>query len=1201
MRINQIFAKPIERPINGVVKADQRDEEIVWQELDEYVITRELDRHLRSFFNTYLTVIEHPNDTTINGRMGVWISGFFGSGKSHFLKILGYLLSNLKAHQPNSTETRKAVEFFEEKINDAMLLGDIKRAVNDDTDVILFNIDAKADSKDQRNAIISVFLRVFNEMQGFSGDDPHIASLERYLTERNSYDEFKSAFAEKAGVTWEQQRDAVDLSRDEVIAALTQALSMSEDSATKWFDDARERYKINIEGFAKLVKEYLDSKGSQHRIIFLVDEVGQFIGHDTHLMLTLQTITENLGTVCNGRAWVIVTSQEDIEKVVGETNQAHTQDFSKIQGRFFTRLSLSNSNTDQVIAKRLLDKTPNATQELLDLFNTQGDILINQLNFANNKATLKKYKDGQDFAAHYPFAPHQFELLQKIFEAIRTHGASGRHLAMGERSMLSAFQSAALINADKPVGTLVPLYHFYPSIESFLDPSIKRTIDKASENTLFEPFDVNILQMLFLIRYVDIVRPSIDNLVTLCIDQIDTDRLALKHRIEDSLDRLDKQNLINRNGDLYFFLTNEEQDVSREIKAVDVAVSEVNKLLAEVIFDQCLNGQTKVRYKPTKTDYDFNRLCDAAPYKQANHVLTLEIISPLNDDYENFREPRCIMRSSEGNGSALIRLRDDKSLGSELRLWLQTDKYVRLKNDASAPRSLITILKDRAKENGEREQRLKELLSTLLVEGDVYVLGQKLTIKASYPLGLLDEALSYSIANTYTKLGYLKVLQDDVYKEIKAVLSANDIGQQGLALDGEEGNAQAIREVREYLKLAAFKDRVLLLDVVNRYSGKPYGWPDMETVLLLARLYMAGELALLDGTGTLEPKDAYDPLTKAVKHKQVSILWRKTPPPDSLRKARELYKTVFGKLGREDADGLVNEYRQDLGTWQTQLTGYKALADLGKYPGKNLIDNALTKIAKQLAIRDSYECIEALIKATDDWRDLSEDMHDLSGFYTTQKPTWDKLIDATERFKPNLTDLCQDQAVANAVADLDKIRTNETPYGQINQIDRLIPIIEARNTQLITEKRTAALIRIEQKIAEVVAVLNQAKADDSLRNASLSPLQKLKQSIEDHTSIPQIAYDLEGINDLVENAMEKIGKETQEKKSQKDEKTEEKGKKDIKEQGNGYVHKPTRLINAANISSKTYLESEDDVETYLAQLRKELLAVIQSGQKARIQ
>ena len=115
---------------------------------------------------------------------------------------------------------------------------------------------------------------------------------------------------------------------------------------------------VSVENFCKWVKEYLDSKGPQHRLIFLVDEVGQFIGTDTHLMLNLQTITEELGTICRGRAWIVVTSQEDIDAVLGEMTDQEGNDFSKIQGRFKTRLSLSSANVDEVIQSRLLEKMP---------------------------------------------------------------------------------------------------------------------------------------------------------------------------------------------------------------------------------------------------------------------------------------------------------------------------------------------------------------------------------------------------------------------------------------------------------------------------------------------------------------------------------------------------------------------------------------------------------------------------------------------------------------------------------------------------------------------------------------------------------------------------------------------------------------------------------------------------------------------------
>ena len=172
MLIKNLFERDIFRPINGVVKADQLDDSSVWQELDEFVITRELDQHFRKFFSWYLrSRREQGQNPDITGKMGIWISGFFGSGKSHFLKVLSYLLDN-GTHTHNG-QSKQAVEFFESKVKDAMLFGDIKRAVAANTDVILFNIDSKADHRARAvTLILRVFLKVLNELQGYSGDHP---------------------------------------------------------------------------------------------------------------------------------------------------------------------------------------------------------------------------------------------------------------------------------------------------------------------------------------------------------------------------------------------------------------------------------------------------------------------------------------------------------------------------------------------------------------------------------------------------------------------------------------------------------------------------------------------------------------------------------------------------------------------------------------------------------------------------------------------------------------------------------------------------------------------------------------------------------------------------------------------------------------------------------------------------------------------
>jgi hypothetical protein len=1205
MKIKDLFVKPINRPINGVVKAEQRDDESVWQELDEYVATKQVTEYLRRFFDAYLATADHPNDPAVIARMGVWVSGFFGSGKSHFIKILSYLLSNLEARHAVDGQAKRAVEFFTSKIQDPMLMGDIRRAVAGDTDVILFNIDSKADAKTDRDAILQVFLRVFNEMQGLSGDAAHVAEMERYLISKGVFDQFKHAFEASNGSPWEAERDAVDFLRDDVITALSQALGMSEDSAGKWFDNARENYKINIESFAGLVNDYLKSKGPTHRVVFLVDEVGQFIGQNTQLMLNLQTITEQLGTQCKGRAWVIVTSQEDIDATLGEANQARSNDFSKIQGRFHTRLSLSSSNTDEVIAHRLLEKTPAARAQLESVWAAKGDIINNQLSFADHAVAFKRFQSAEDFANHYPFAPYQFQLLQKVFESIRKVGATGRHLAKGERSMLDAFQTAAVGNSDRDTDALVPLYDFYPSIESFLDSTVKRAIDQASENPGLEPWDTKLLRALFLIRYADAVKGTIDNLATLCLDRIDADKLALKRQIEASLNRLERQNLVSRNGDLWFFLTNEERDVSQEIKAIEVSSAELGRLVAEIVFDEILTGDNKVRHRDTKSDYEFNRFLDGVPYKQASQELTFEILSPVGSDYELMSDAKCIGRSAEGAGRAICRLANDARVDVELRTYLQIEKYIGPKTDTATP-ALKRILFDRKDENRERRKRLVIHLAEMFTSGDFFALGQKPAIKPLQPKAQLDELLNYLVSNTYSKLGYLKVRQADPAAEIRAILSADTLGQQKIANLGEEGNPLAMADMRQYLTLAASNARVLLADVVDKFSKAPWGWrPDLEISLLIARLFMAGEIKLVMEGADLDPSSAMEPLTRPARFKNVSILKRKVSTAADRTKARDLHRDLFSTLPPDDEDALVAAFRDNLGALRKELEAARHKAEQKHFPGLADINQALAKIEAQLAIRDPFEFLAEMLQARNDWLDLSDDTHDVLSFYKTQHTVWSRMIQALAGFEDNHSELVKDASVAAALVELDRILSNKTPYGQVNRIETLLATVEKVNETLASERREKALQTIDSKLEEAMQALDQAQADAALRNTVLKPLQDLKAQLAGQSSIPRILFLQQRSGDLLDEVMDKLAQAAKAKAPAALAPAPNPAlagePQPVKPVAPVRTAKPIKVIRVADLGGKTYLENEADVENYLSKLKGELMAAIQAGQKARLQ
>ncbi len=1185
MLIEEIFAKDIHRSINGVVKVDQMDELVTWQELEEYVITRELYEHFKTFFEAYTKAIDKGLDPNIAAQIGIWISGFFGSGKSHFLKILSYLLENRKVKNPETGEEKLAIEFFQDKVDDPMLYAEMKRVADLDNQVILFNIDSRADPSEGRRAILSVLWKVFNEMQGFCPDYPFIAEIEKYLDQKGCYKDFCSAFQNITSSNWLSERDAFDLYEDEVVQALSQVLNKSTDKTGQWIENLRNNFSLSVEGFANRVKEYLDKSGQNKRIIFLIDEVGQFIGTDTHLMLNLQTITEDLGRICAGRAWIVVTSQEDVDSIIGDLPSSQANDFSKIQGRFKTRLTLSSANTDEVIQERLLKKQDQDLPLLENIFQEKGDILKSQLGFSYDNPSLKNFTDSDNFAVNYPFAPFHFQILQKVFESIRKVGATGKHLAMGERSMLDAFQSAAQWASNQEVGTLVPLYAFYPSIESFLDTSVKRSIDQARDHPgLDKTFDVKLLQLLFLIRYVDIMKPNVDNLVTLSINEVDTDRLSLKRKIEDSLQRLEKENLINRSGNHYFFLTNEEREVNREIKSTELVPGEESYVIGEVIFQDILKEKSKHRFQPNQRDYAFQRICDGKVFGgKGEYDLDIEVLSPLNEEYSKFNQSKCIIYTSQHSGRLLMVLPDKQNYINEVRVFKQTDKYIRNKSDATATPTFKKILNDKQAENQERRTRLTSLLNDILPDSKLYALGNTFEAEKSDSKAIIEQGLEYLIRNTYIKFNYLEKLTSDPLKEIKYILMADDVTQGKLIKEAQEKNSKALNEVREFIHLKRANNQpVIVSELKDRFAGKPYGWPEWEIMLLLARMCRAGEIDLIMDGARKEPKDTVTPLTQARHWKNIKIHWVKKVGEGQLKQARETGKEIFGQIGPEGQEQLVEFLRSGFNSWKQKFESFKPLANTGNYPGNKEITQALSELNNLLNIQDSYEFISYVNQNKNRLLDISDDLHELDDFYTNQINTWEGLRNAMDRFKPNRNILDQYEEASKALKNMQSILEAERPYSLLKNVNFYISQVDKINNSVLEEEKASTLSQIEQTIEELKNILDQKKADDDLRNQSLYPVQQVKQKVEQETSIPDIRYFLSQIPELFAQAQDLI----EEKTTPKDEPK---------------LQKKIKQIKLAHLGTKSILENEDDVNAYLEKIRNKLLEAIKQNQKVHIQ
>jgi hypothetical protein len=1173
MKISKLFKKDIARPINGVVKADQLDQNSVWQELDEFVVTRELTGHLQKFFERYCETI-HLRSNSAASKNGVWVSGFFGSGKSHFIKVVSHLLAN-EVHEHFDSDTKKtiskkAVEFFDEKITDSFLLGNIKKAVNSNTDVILFNIDSKADDKDSQrekfNVVLGVFWRVLNQKLGYSPDHFHIAHLERHLDEKGKYQEFQNIYKTLTATEWKKERDAYEFNRDEVIEAFSKALGQSREASEKWFDSAEKNVPVTVAKFAEWTKEYLDRKGKNHRIMFLADEVGQFIGSNTTHMLNLQTIVEQLGTICEGRAWVVVTSQEDIDTVITAEGKAR-KDFSKIQGRFETRLSLSSSNVDEVIQERLLRKKDDpAIKELLShLYYEKGDILKNQLSFTDCQFTWSQFSNEDDFIRIYPFVPYQFELLQHIFESIRKVGVAGIHLAHGERSLLDAFQHAAKSVTDKEVGVLVPLYCFFPSIESFLESTIQRSFKHAENVKSLEKFDIDVLRVLFLIRHVDEMKSNVDNLVTLCLDKVDADRLDLKKRIEESLDRLEKESLIKSGSGIYHFLTNEEQDISREIKNINISVTEKSKYVGKVIFDEILSEKKKYRFSKTKKDFLCNRLCDNMPIDRQieKAPLLVSIISPFCDDNRYENDASCYLVSSENHGEILIRLQKNSVLETEFDKYLKTKYYIDRHSNTKNPET-EKIINDIARENRSRQQNIVTALNGMLTEADYFIAGQKQTFKSLSASAAWDEALRCLVENTYNKLNLLQNYNENPQREIHTILYRDDVTK--LNMEEPENNPSALAEIRNYIHLTSQQNKEInLYDSCNRFSGCPFGWVEMETVLALVRLHAAGEIDFVQGGDYPNRNELEKALSDPKRWISIGIKPKKLSDTETIKKARKLGREIFSAMGPDSDKELYNFLMQKLKERSDVIANYTIQNDSGKYPGKKVLEESAS-IMRDLTGYNEYEThrfFEKFNGQSEQLRKLNKDYHEVSHFFEHQKPIWDDMLKRKPELELNWWVLEKNESVKNAFKKLKDIANSMDPYGNIREIPSLLNMIATENDKLLEQNKRNSLKNVMQK----VSIINTEKNPDSA-----DKMKSVQELIEQIPKLKSVS-DIKAVeNDVI---------------------------KDIMKIDDNLSHSKT--IRPAELLTKPYLETKNDIDEFLNNLRTELENAVHENKRIKIQ
>lgn len=1163
MIVKDFFEKDINRNIETVIKADDRDH--ISTEVAEYVITKEIAKKIRDLFSSY-------ND--YSGANGVWISGFFGSGKSHLLKIVSYVLENKEFNG------YKSGELFAEKIeDDEMLKADVLSATRIPSESILFNIDQQAQitSKSDANAILSVFYKVFYDHLGYYGFQPHVAEFEMWLDKQDKYEIFKTKFEAKQNSLWETAR--IDYFDPLVTSSVADVLAdIFNSDASKYetiLDTIEDKHKQSIEDFCQRVSDYIKMKAKGFRLNFFVDEVGQYISDNTKLMLNLQTIAETLATTTKGNSWILVTSQEDMEKVVGDMSKSQQNDFSRIQARFKIKVPLTSANVDEVIEKRLLKKNIDAQKQLVSTYKKESSLLDTLLSFSDSGVQFKGYKGDVDFANKMPFVAYQFDLFQQCRIALSTHNAfQGKHASVGERSMLGVFQQVIQNIEDRNENALVSFDLMFDGIRNELKGQIQNSITLAEKN-LDNAFAVKVLKALFLVKYFGNFKTTKRNISVLMIDRISVDLVKHEQQIDEALNLLENQSYVQRNGEVYEFLTDDEKDVEEEIKNTDIDDQAITNLLKEILFDTIIQDN-KIKFLDNKQDYEFTSKIDGTILGREKE-LEIEI---LTDNYSDFNNITFIQSQTIGSSGMKLLLPSDATFMKDLKMWLKTDKYNKQNQSTSNRNEVKRILQEKAMQNAERRRNLVVMANKGLAAADVYLNGEKLQMgQTSEGKTRVINAFQNLIKTVYVNLRMLGSTQfsEDTFKQVIGGKVDDLFGTDDGTMSEAESEILTIINRRKNQS-----DRTTLNDLKTIFAKKPYGWYQNAVWTIVAKLYKRGKIEIKKDSNILEDMDVIQVLLNSVNFSNTLLEPQAIIDPKLVKDLKLVYSEAFDEsCPFNDAKDVANAFKEKLKEMSHELN--QLIARQGELPFvKSLIDFK-EKVSK-LTGKDYSYFLTNLKDFEDDLLNTKENILDpIKRFINGDQV---KIYEGIRAIvKSDVSNF--DYVEGNEFNILKELLDNPKPYtgNSIKEAKSAQDELTRKVLERIAEEKAKAISAIQSTIEDIKSKEEFIKLDAANQYKIIAPFQE---EIDKLQTQRYIALIRDARNKTLEHLFPKQLNEMIRLST-----PAETGTGEVKEPTPHYIRRTSIKVDFV----KTELRTEADVNDYVEAFKKALLEQIKESRR----
>jgi hypothetical protein len=1071
-KIGDLLERDLTRTIEEIVKLDQTDQQSVYAEITEYVAT---DRIKDQYRDLLKAIAEAPSDP--NEGIGIWISGFFGSGKSSFAKNIGYILGNL------SILDTTASQLFKDRSQDTSI-NELIDYVNQriPTEVIMFDISTALEVRTSNEKIAEVMYRALLSHLEYATDFD-IAELEIELEGEGKLKEFESLSLQVNQLEWSKARKGAR-KWNHASAILHAMDSQIFPQADSWAKSIGKRVvTITVQTVVDRAFELISRRRPGKALAFVVDEVGQYVARSAEKIEDLRAVVEQFGKESKNRIktqqaiapiWVIVTSQEKLDEVVAAIDDKRVE-IAKLQDRFKHRIDMAPADIREIATRRVLAKTPEAEIILRQLFQQHSGMLSAVCKL--ERTTRQSEVNEADFIQFYPYLPHFIELSIDIMSGIRSQRGAMKHLGGSNRTIIKQAYEMLVSNRtamkDREVGVLVTLDKVFELVEGNLSSEKQKDISDIARTFEPETNDVGmVVKVAKAICLLELVRdlPRTEANLAACLIEMVGDPAPLE-AVKRALERLYEAKFIRNTDEGWKLQTAQEKNWETERRAISPKPRDRNELLRDSLKD--IFGDAKLqtyKYAGLK-NFRVGLTVDSNPVSDGN--IPIVIITAADDqDFqiklsETCDESRQNSHSNDLYWTFALTAEIDALIANLFSSRQMINRYEQMRSQNRITSDESACLEDEKGERSRVESRLREKLSEALQQGAGLFRGVE---KRGADLGrslseIFKGLFDYAVPMLYEKLRMgVRSLKGSEAEEVLKAANLNALSDvfygsdKGLNLVIKEGakyvpnpNADIAKEILNYMQSEhSYGNKITGKQLDDRFSGIGYGWDRDILRLVLAVLLRAGKIEVTyQGRRFRGHLDAQCrvPFTNNNAFKAASFAPHESIELKTLVGAVKNFEELTGEEVDVEEGAIAAAFKKFAEAELRQLLPIVAISRANQLPIVDLLED-YNQTLNGIQTAASDDCVKILVgegKSLQSARDRVRAIQNVfggssTGIFTIQNAR--RAVGNVWRELETRSDIEEKEALASNVETLRSLLQSENLYAELPQIATLADSIE---------------------------------------------------------------------------------------------------------------------------------------------------------------